>query len=608
MATLLPALSTCLTRMTSGERRLARRLEALLEDDYLCWYDVPLGPRDRHPDFVILHPRRGLLILEVKDWRVDSIQSISRVSATIQTPQGLKEVANPLEQARQYAHVITDLLTRDPLLTTPADHAHAGQLVCPYGYGIVLANITRRQFESTDLGEVLNPDLVICQDEMTESVEAEAFQERLWRMFRTNLRHALTLPQIDRIRWHLFPEVRIHQGSLFPEAVPAAEAPPRDQLLYVMDLQQEQLARSLGDGHRVIHGVAGSGKTLILGYRCAQLAKAASKPILVLCYNVSLASKLQHLVAQQGISDRVSVRNFHGWCADQLRAYHVPRPPDGPDFPQALVEAVIAGVDRGQIPRAQYAAVLLDEGHDFEADWLKLVVQMIDPATNSLLVLYDDAQSIYATRRSRKFSFASVGVQARGRTTILRLNYRNTAEVLSFAYRFAKDVVRPEDAEDDGIPLIAPETAGRHGEPPALVQLRSLQEEAAYIAEQFRNLHRAGRPWRDMAVVYRARFVGETVCTVLRECDVPCEWLQASKDTRRFDPGSDRVKVMTMHSSKGLEFPVVAIPGIGYMPYEKYDALEEARLLYVAMTRAVDRLIVTAHRSSLFAERLHAAG
>jgi superfamily I DNA and RNA helicase len=40
----------------------------------------------------------------------------------------------------------------------------------------------------------------------------------------------------------------------------------------VMDLQKEQLARSLGDGHRVIHGVAGSGKTMILGYRAEYLA------------------------------------------------------------------------------------------------------------------------------------------------------------------------------------------------------------------------------------------------------------------------------------------------------------------------------------------------
>ena len=46
----------------------------------------------------------------------------------------------------------------------------------------------------------------------------------------------------------------------------------------VMDLQQEQLARSLGDGHRVIHGVAGSGKTLILGFRCVHLAEMLRKP------------------------------------------------------------------------------------------------------------------------------------------------------------------------------------------------------------------------------------------------------------------------------------------------------------------------------------------
>jgi superfamily I DNA and RNA helicase len=48
-----------------------------------------------------------------------------------------------------------------------------------------------------------------------------------------------------------------------------------------MDLQQEHLARSLGDGHRVIHGVAGSGKTMILAYRCQHLAQGEQ------CENVS---------------------------------------------------------------------------------------------------------------------------------------------------------------------------------------------------------------------------------------------------------------------------------------------------------------------------------
>jgi superfamily I DNA/RNA helicase len=59
-----------------------------------------------------------------------------------------------------------------------------------------------------------------------------------------------------------------------------------------------------------------------------------------------------------------------------------------------------------------------------------------------------------------------------------------------------------------------------------------------------------------------------------------------------------------MHSSKGLEFPLVVIPGLGYMPHAKEDSAAEAALLYVAMTRAIDRLILTAHRTSAFVDRL----
>ena len=67
MATLIPAIGSCVSRMTSGERRLAERLEQKLDDDYLLWYDVPMGPRNTHPDFCVMHPRRGILVLEVKD-------------------------------------------------------------------------------------------------------------------------------------------------------------------------------------------------------------------------------------------------------------------------------------------------------------------------------------------------------------------------------------------------------------------------------------------------------------------------------------------------------------------------------------------------------------
>lgn len=597
MASLIPALGSCLARMTSGEKRLARRLEAKLEDDYLLWYEVPVGSSGFHPDFIVMHPRRGVLVLEVKDWRLDTIQSIDKTRATLLTNRGQTTVHNPLEQARVYAHAVSNLLQKDPALISN------GKLCFPWSYGVVLTNISRRQFEGTDLGEVLLPDRVICQDEMGEQVDPEAFQERLWRMFPWVMRGVLSLPQIDRIRWNLFPEIRIGDGQrdLFSEHDPAETVP---DLIRIMDLQQEQLARSLGEGHRVIHGVAGSGKTLILGYRCLHLAKVMNKPILVLCYNVTLASRLQGLIREKGLEQQVTVQSFLAWCRAQHVAYHVALPPSGDGFYSGLVAGVIDGVERGQIPAGQYGAVLVDEGHDFEPEWLRLVAQMVDPETNALLLLYDDAQSIYGTGHARKgqFSFKQLGIQAQGRTTILRLNYRNTAEVLKVAYEFAKDVLAGAEADEDGIPLIRPESAERHGPQPELIRLPNVSREAGYIAGRFQDLHDEGALWRDMAVLCRTHKMGERVVAALGNAGIPVQHLKGN--AKHYEPDADSVKVVTFHSSKGLEFPIVAIPGLGALPLEKEELQGEVRLMYVGMTRAVERLIMTCDRESEFVGRL----
>lgn len=96
MAKLIPARSACLSRMTSGERRFAQRLEDKLEDDYLVWYDVPVGIKQRQPDFVVLHPRRGLLVLEVKDWKLDTLHDLNKYVAELRTERGLVKEENPL--------------------------------------------------------------------------------------------------------------------------------------------------------------------------------------------------------------------------------------------------------------------------------------------------------------------------------------------------------------------------------------------------------------------------------------------------------------------------------------------------------------------------------
>lgn len=605
MATLIPAIGSCLSRMTSGEKRFAYRLEEKLEDDYLCWYDVSIGERTQHPDFVVFHPHRGLLVLEVKDWKFDTIRNMDKQQAEIHTDHGIKHVLNPLEQARQYMFTVTNKLERDPQLVWPGGSLK-GKPFFPYGHGAVLTNISRKQFDSANMGDVLPSHLMICQDEMTESADMEVFQQRLWNMFPIKFKIQLSPPQIERIRWHMFPEIRIpFQQDLFEESGQKSVEIP--DVLRVMDIQQELLARGLGEGHRVIHGVAGSGKTLILGYRAEHLAKMCQRPILILCYNKTLATKLGSVIEAKGLQDKINVVNFHAWCVRQLDTYNAGKPPRNPDLDsyfESCVERVIRSVDQKIIPSAQYDAVLIDEGHDFKPEWLKLVVQMIHPDSNSLLVLYDDAQSIYNGPKKLRFSFSSVGVQAKGRTTILKLNYRNTAEILSVARAFADDLLSPNDTEEDQAPTVQPMSTGRHGPKPLLIKLPTLKEETEFLVAKLIEANRTGMPWNDMAILYRRYGIGHQFAETLTRKGIPFQWQQDKKHS--YAPAHDSVKLITMHSSKGLEFPLVCIPGIGASTKEE-DLQDEARLLYVAMTRATQELVMTHGDASSLGDKMQKA-
>jgi hypothetical protein len=611
MATIPPNINSSSTKMTTGERRFGQRLEKFLEDDYLCWFDVPVGDARRYPDFIILHPGRGLLFLEVKDWKLPTIQSMNHQSFTLLTMDGVINQPNPIEQARQCAYQVVNKLKRDKALAQ-SEGKHKGGLVCPYGYGVVFTNISRKQLQAA-LGEdgesVLPAHLVICQDEMLEKADPEEFQQRLWNMFNYQFPQKLSLPQIDRIRAHLFPEIRIGAGAvdLFDSPTDGSSEPVGiPDIVKVMDMQQEQLARSFGEGHRVVHGVAGSGKTLILGFRCWYLAQTQSKPILVLCYNISLAAKLRAFIRDKGIAEQVQVYHFHDWCGEQLRSYHVDTIKSDAPVWERQVLSVIQGVELGLIPRAQYGAVLIDEGHDFEAEWLKLIVQMIDPDTNSLLLLYDDAQSIYKKKNSLNFTLSSVGIQARGRTSILKLNYRNTREILHFAFDFAKEYLQEKDADEDSVPLIKPEMAGKSGVQPVFRLLSNHFQELAFIRICLQKWHDDGVAWSDMAVIYCQHQFGEALMRELNQYAIPATWMGDKKNRRNYDPSEDKVLLVTRQSSKGLEFPRVVVAGLGALKDDEETKPEEARLLYVAMTRAQEYLLLTASNKNHYTQRFMA--
>ena len=157
------------------------------------------------------------------------------------------------------------------------------------------------------------------------------------------------------------------------------------------------------------------------------------------------------------------------------------------------------------------------------------------------------------------------------------------------------------DKDDDGIPLVKPVSCGRDGPEPIVINLPTLPEQAAKIAELLQGAHADGFAWGDMAVLCRDYAAIDACCAALRARKLPH---QARKRSGDFKPGSDAVKVLTMKVSKGLEFPVVALAGVGQMPLAGEDEQDEARLFCVAATRATHRLIVGVCGDGTFGHRL----
>jgi len=101
--------------------------------------------------------------------------------------------------------------------------------------------------------------------------------------------------------------------------------------------------------------------------------------------------------------------------------------------------------------------------------------------------------------------------------------------------------------------------------------------------------------------------MGKALADEFAKTHVPFHWLKSSADKQKFDSDENSVKLMTMHSSKGLEFETVAACGVGYMGEKEDRLLQDAKLLYVAMTRATRNLLLTSSQKGRLTEKLHLA-
>lgn len=592
MAKLMTSLALCSERMTLGERRVALRLESHLGDDCLIWYDIPVGRKYRHPDFVIIDPDSGLIFLEVKDWKLSTLQHADPQMVILRTEQGIKQEQNPLLQVREYACATVEMLSQDPGLQQKTG-LYKGKLNIAWAYGVVFTNITRQQLTSLSSDgsvESLFPyALTICQDEMTESVSFSAFRSKISALFTTRFRPAITPAIRNILRQHLFPEI----------AIPVQNK--RNRVCRIMDLQQEVLARNLGEGHRVIHGVAGSGKTLILLYRCLYLSETTTRPVLVLCFNIILSNYIRECIADRGLSDKVHVYHFHEWCASAARKFNLNVNREGLFFDNCFA-ALDHAVNSGMVTDAGYDAVLVDEGHDFDRSWLSLIARLFDNANRSLLLMYDDAQSLYRRERALNFSLASVGIQAQGRTSVLRINYRNPRRILNFAYAFSRDYF--ERHRNQEVPLVMPEACGEDGDTPDIVQCPSMEEEAHCVVAWLKEKYAVTGHWRDMAVLCPTHFSADRLIGLLMYHEIPTAISFTPADKKGYSHRDNVVHMLTFQSSKGLEFPYVAVINASFVHKAAEDESVSIPALYVAFTRATRSLLITFYKENSISQHL----
>lgn len=116
MAIIIPNLNQLKGRGTAGERRVAEVLRRKLGDECLVWYDVAVGKKRRYPDFIVLHPQKGLLFLEVKDWKLEELKQLTPQTVTRETTSGLKTDVNPFEQVRQCMFAAINAMSQDKAL------------------------------------------------------------------------------------------------------------------------------------------------------------------------------------------------------------------------------------------------------------------------------------------------------------------------------------------------------------------------------------------------------------------------------------------------------------------------------------------------------------
>jgi hypothetical protein len=586
---------------TEGEKRVFRFLEeaARPHKDFICWYEPSIGSSGKEPDFILFGKRLGLLILEVKDWTSKQIISYNPHQFTILISGKAEKKTNPEKQAKGYVNTLQERLRQIPEFLS-AHEVYKGNLKIPIGRMVVFPNISKDEYAESNFKWLIESERCLFKDDLDVAGEilcdtsGRKFHEKILKVFPFPFK-GITQKDIDTLRSILWPEGKI---ELPPRQGPGKVRFQREVLR--LDESQARLAWRLGHGHQIIKGPPGSGKTLVLVHRCCHLCKynPKVKRILLACYNIALVGYLKRLIQEKGLgigTNGIEVCHFYELCA-RILGEPVHYENEEPEYYDLVTQETLERVLKEKSRIEPFDAILVDEGQDFDVVMLKILLKLLKPG-GDLIISLDSYQDLYR----RKSSWKSIGIKASGRTRHLKRVYRNTVEIFDSTQRFIGETRRI------GKQLaLLPYDFAFHGDVPALHRFSNLEEIESFLAHDLKRcIEGEGYKRSEIAVVYDDKVYGPSrfaydnralpmrILNTLETSGIPTAWIsQDVRSKEMYDITTDRVSLISIHSSKGLDFDLVYIVGIDHIRPTEGTKEALVSLVYVAMTRAKYRLVI----------------
>ena len=417
-----------------GERDVAIALVSQLPDDCIIYHSYPWLRSDRNDrsrkitlregeaDFVIVHPKAGILILEVKGG-VIKYDHENRAWYR-QESHRVVEIKDPFEQARRNTHTLEQAIRRE---------SFRGQstIPCPYGYAVVFPHCeySGKAPPGADTSMIFSaPDLELLGQRVTKLLGN-------WK--RGSDPVSLNKQQMSGIQLALSPAFQ-----LLP--VLFRQVQEQEARLHRLTEDQVRLLEFLNAHQRAaIQGVAGSGKTMLASAQAQKFGRQGKKTLLV-CYNKPLAEWLESSLPDE-LNDLIHVDTFHGLCAKWCRKARIPFAPkwdDGGEFwKSAAPDLLLNAIDR---VTEKFDAVVVDEGQDFYPDWW-IALEMIaaEGEESPLYVFYDPAQNLFVTEQ--------LSIPDLGSPFDLPTNCRNTRNIASTCSKIRGVEINVRSDAPDGV-------------------------------------------------------------------------------------------------------------------------------------------------------------